>query len=185
MQHEKTIALDEDDGQEEMEAVIRASLASFEREQSASTKVTEIIELEEETSAEDASRAKELLHRVAELQERNETLRQKLLSVNEKNDPQGGNPDDELERAIKLSLQQPAGSDKDTKPASRSTLFSEDLLQGQDIDRIGDGSTFFLNRIRGLPPTGNENTLTFKQIIQAVRKSFVNNENILTFNQKF
>jgi len=176
---------EEEDEQDEMEAAVRASLASFQREQSGANTATEIIELEdeEETSAEDASRAKELLRRVAELQERNETLRQKLMAVNEKNDTQD-KPDDELERAIKLSLQQPE-SDKDTKPASRSTLFSEDLLQGQDIDRIGDGSTFFLNRIRGLPPTGNENTLTFKQIIQAVRKSFVNNENILTFNQKF
>lgn len=178
MEEGKAAIIIDDEGEEEMEAAIQASLESFEREASTATKKNaEVIDLAEdkaEEEDEEDARATALLQRVAELQERNELLRQKLLLATSSNTEGGANTDDELEMAIQLSFQQPlhttTSSPSTSTPTTTTTqVMDTSFMQGaQDVDRLEDGSTFLLNRIRGLPASGNENTVTFKQILQAV-----------------
>lgn len=66
--------------------------------------------------------------------------------------------DSDLELAIRLSL---------SGPDHRAAI-QFDVEAHQGVDKVGEGSTFFLNKIRDMPPSANENTVTFLQVVDPV-----------------
>ncbi len=84
--------------------------------------------------------------------------------------------DEELERAIKLSLGEDASASNIGKSRTahhkkdhRQNLRNEGAKSRINEDRSwGEGNTFYLNRIEGLCEVANANTLSFTQILQPV-----------------
>ncbi len=84
--------------------------------------------------------------------------------------------DEELERAIKLSLGEDTSASNIGKSRTahhkkdhRQNLRNEGVKSRISEDRSwGEGDTFYLNRIEGLCEEANANTLSFTQILQPV-----------------